>query len=169
MMMTSRMRRYLHKYLILLYIFYIGDAAVNDVFAAAPAPETEINRWIATHAQRANSSEVAGARYRVVGDLNGDARDDVAVLYTLKSRAATDGELRYLAVFVRDRRGLHYRAHALVGGPGIGEVNRATVLKRSVVLEMLVHARGDPVCCPTRPATRHYRLVDRKLVLERSR
>src|SRR5689334_8286916 len=91
--MTNRVRRYLYKYLILLNIFYIGGAPVNTVFAAAPALETEINRWIATHAQRAKSSEVAGVRYRVVGDLNGDARDDVAVLYTLKSRAATDGEL----------------------------------------------------------------------------
>ncbi len=169
MTMLDRMRQYICKYLILFNIFCASGAAVHDVFAAAPAPETEINRWIATHARHAKSSEIAGARYRVIGDLNGDTRDDVAVLYTLKSHAATDGELRYLAVFVHDRRGLHYRAHALVGGPGIGEVNRATVLKRSVVLEMLVHARGDPVCCPTRPATRRYRLVDRKLVLERSR
>ena len=136
-------------------------------FAAAP-DEAEIQRWINTHAQRSNSDELKPLRSRVVGDLDGDARDDVAVLYTLRSRGQPH-ERRYLAVFKNqakgDRGGFHYHAHVLVGGTGAAEANRATILNQTVVLEMLIHRAGDAACCPTRPATRRYRVASRSLVL----
>jgi len=49
--------------------------------------------------------------------------------------------------------------------PGAAEVNRATILNRTVVIEMLTHRAGDAACCPTRPATRRYGLAPRGLVL----
>ncbi len=135
---------------------------------AAALDETEIQRWIDTHAKRSQSNEVTPMRARVVGDLDGDARDDVAVLYTLRPRGQQH-ERRYLAVFrnklTGGRGGLHYHAHVLVGGTGAAEVNRVTILNQNVVLEMLTHRAGDATCCPTRPATRRYRMVSRSLVL----
>ncbi len=150
--------------------------------AATPRDDAEIQRWLNTHAQRAQSVELAAARHRVVGDLDGDGRDDVAVLYTLKPRAIAEprvagrGESRYLAVFKRQpdntrggrRDDLRYHAHALVSGPGTGEANRATILERSVVVEMLTFKPGDAVCCPTRATTRRYRLAPRGLTLVKS-
>lgn len=135
--------------------------------------DAEIQRWIQQHAQRANRIEVPGQRYRVVGDLDGDGVGDVALLYTLKSRAAGVGESRYLAAFKRQtdkaggRRdaGLRYHAHVLVSGPGAGEANRVTILSRVMVVEMLTFGPGDAACCPTRAATRRYRLGPRGVVL----
>lgn len=151
----------------------------SPAMAATARDDAEVQRWLNSHAQRAQSVEVATARHRVVGDLDGDGRDDVAVLYTLKPRAIVEprvagrGESRYLVVFKRQpdnprgsrRDNLRYHAHALVSGPGAGEANRATILERSVVVEMLTFKPGDAACCPTRATTRRYRLAPRGLTL----
>jgi hypothetical protein len=152
----------------------VATAAVG-----ASRDDTEIQHWLNQHAQRANSAEVAAAHYRVVGDLDGDDRNDIAVLYTLRKRSGQRGESRYLAVFRRhassdgrtdERRGvLRYHAHVLVSGPGAGEATRATILQRSVVVEMLTFRTGDAACCPTHPATRRYRLTARGLTLVRDK
>ena len=174
------------KYLILNNIFYVlcrligcvGIVVASSAAIAAAPDDSEIQRWINQHAQRTNSTEMQAARYRVVGDLDGDRRDDVAVLYTLKPRASQHGESRYLAVFkhqraplqkdahksTRDgarsdvRNNLSYHAHALVSGPNAGEANRATIINRAVVVEMLTFRPGDAACCPTQATTRRYRL-----------
>ena len=160
-------------------------AAAAVATAATTRDDIEIQQWINKHAKQAHSVEVPAARYRVVGALDGDGRNDVAVLYTLKPRAANDGESRYLAAFKRQsdnppgsrpgnarrtRRegGLRYQAHTLVSGPGAGEANRVTILNRAVVVEMLTFRPGDAACCPTRATTRRYRLAERGLVLVRT-
>ena len=158
-------------------------AATAVATAATTRDDIEIQQWINQHAKQAHSVEVPAARYRVVGALDGDGRNDVAVLYTLKLRAANDGESRYLAAFKRlsdntsrpgnahrSRRegGLRYQAHTLVSGPGAGEANRVTILNRAVVVEMLTFGPGDSACCPTRATTRRYRVAERGLVLVRA-
>ena len=133
---------------------------------AATQDEADLQRWINIHAQRSNSDELTPARSRVTGDLDGDARNDLAVLYTLRPRGQ-GGERRYLAVFKRQREGsrdgLRYHAHVLVGGSGAAEANRVTILNKTVVVEMLTYRAGDATCCPTRPSTRRYRLATRGL------
>lgn len=135
---------------------------------AADRDDAEIVRWINSHAQRNLGDELPTARAIVVGDLDGDGRDDVAVLYTLRARGQ-GGERRYLAVFKRAHDNkqavLRYHAHVLVGGSGAAEVNRATILDKTVLIEMLTYRAGDPACCPTRPAARRYRLTPRGLAV----
>lgn len=159
------------RFLSLLTLFALS---AFSAIAATPRDDNDVQQWLNQHAARANSGEVPAHRYRVVGDLDGDGREDVAVLYTLKPRAARRSESRYLAVFKRQpdhprgpRQGgsLRYHAHALVSGPGAGEANRAAILERSVVVEMLTFKPGDAACCPTRATTRRYRLTPRGLTL----
>ncbi|MEQ1772761.1 MAG: hypothetical protein ABL891_03165 [Burkholderiales bacterium] len=146
----------------------VGWLLGAQVSVAATHGDGGIQRWINTHAQRSSSEELTPARSSVVGDLDGDARNDLAVLYTLRPRGQR-GERRYLAVFKNQRDGtrdgLRYHAHVLVGGSGAAEVNRATILNKTVEIEMLTHRAGDAACCPTRPSTRRYRLTPRGLVL----
>lgn len=147
--------------LVLLFAAPSGVAIAPD--------DADIQRWISAHEQRSHSQELAPARSTVVGDLDGDARHDLAMLYTLKPRAGQSGERRYLAVFKRQRGGaravLRYHAHVLVGGSGAAEANRVAILNNTVVVEMLTHRAGDPACCPTRPSTRRYRLTPKGLIV----
>ena len=161
-----------------------GAAGADASTAAGPPGERDIQHWINRHAHQVHALEVPAARQRVVGDLDGDGRHDVAVLYTLKSRSAPGGESRYLAAFKQQRAAtgkdrskqgrdnrqetLRYHAHVLVSGPGAGEANRVTILDRTLVVEMLTFAPGDAACCPTRASTRRYRLGAQALTLVRS-
>lgn len=107
--------------------------------------------------------ELAEARYAVRGDVDGDGRGDVAVLYTLRGGGGDGRLLRFLAVFRGGQRGLEYRAHILVGGKGMREVDRVTILQRTVEVEALEYRAGDAACCPTQFVKRRYRLNGRKL------
>lgn len=131
--------------------------------AAAGVADPAIGRWIAAHAKKMHGAELADARYAVRGDIDGDGRSDVAVLYTLRGRGRDDRLLRFLAVFRGGQRSLEYRAHILVGGKGIREVNRATILQRTVEIEALEYRTGDAACCPTQFVKRRYRLNGHKL------
>jgi hypothetical protein len=164
-------------------LLFAGVAAAATHAVAATVGDAKIQQWLSRHARQVQGVEAPAARHRVVGDLDGDGRNDVAVLYTLKARTARGGESRYLAAFRRQREGagagrpehapgnrrdvLRYHGHVLVSGPGAGEANRVTILERRLVVEMLTFAPGDAACCPTRAATRHYRLDARGLVLVR--
>ena len=133
------------------------------VAAASGIADPAIDHWIAAHAKKLRSVEAAGARYAVTGDLDGDGRRDVAVLYTLQGTGEDRFLLRFLAAFRRGPHALEYRAHALVGGRGMREVNRATILGRQVEIESLEFRHGDAACCPTRFVKMRYRLNGRRL------
>lgn len=141
-------------------------AAPLAVLAQEGAADAAIDRWIKTHAERSKGAEHRNSRRAVIGDLNGDGREDVAVLYTIEAARsqADDYALRYLAAFRRGAGGLEYEAHLLVGGKGIREVNRVTVLNGVIVLEALEYQPNDKMCCPSKPARWRYQLRAGKLV-----
>ena len=145
-------------------ILLAGTPAAAQEGLADPA----IERWIATHAGKSRGAEHRNSRRSVAGDLDGDGLSDVAVLYTIEADKPKDYSLRYLAVFRRGAGGLGYEAHRLVGGKGVREINRVTVLNRVIVLEALEYQPRDAVCCPSKPARWRYRLRDHQLVEVRS-
>lgn len=131
--------------------------------AADGASDPAIGLWIDRHAKKLQGVESRKARYAVRGDIDGDGRNDAAVLYTIRSSGKNKFQLRFLAVFRRGQRALEYRAHILVGGKGIREVNRATILRRRVEIEALEYRPADAICCPTKFVKWRYRLNGRKL------
>ena len=144
----------------LLVALLPGAQAASSV----AADDAEIQRQIRSHMHTSKSDELSAARSSVVGDLDGDGINDMAVLYTLRPREQPN-ERRYLAVFTRRDGRLYYQAQVMVGGTGVAEANRAIILNKTVVVETLTFRAGDAGCCPTRPATRRYRLGSRGLVL----
>jgi hypothetical protein len=137
--------------------------SASPLFAAAHGA---VDRWIAAFSHRIHGHEERALRRVVVGDIDGDGRPDVAVLFTVDGVRVPDDQLQFVAVFRRSRRDrLTYVAHNLVGGRGIREVNRVVVLDRKVVLETLAYRPGDGLCCPTKPERLRYRLGHHKLLL----
>lgn len=61
--------------------------------AAAGGPA--VDWWIAAHAARLGGAESRTARLAVIGDLDGDRREDVAVLYTIDGANPGKRSLRY--------------------------------------------------------------------------
>lgn len=131
--------------------------------AADGVTDPAIGRWIEAHAKKMQGVESSDARYAVTGDIDGDGRSDAAVLYTIRGAGQDKYLLRFLAVFRRAPQALEYRAHILVGGKGIREVNRATILRRIVEIEALEYQPRDAACCPTKFTKSRYRLSGRKL------
>lgn len=144
-------------------VLWAGCCAAGAAAAADGVVDPAIGRWITAHAKKMHGAEVADARYAVRGDIDGDGRSDVAVLYTLRGSGRNGRLLRFLAVFRSGQRGLEYHAHILVGGKGMREVNRATILQRTVEIEALEYRAEDAACCPTLFVKRRYRLNGRKL------
>lgn len=140
-----------------------ASCCVLSAAAADGVSDPGIGRWIEMHAKKMQGVELGDARYAVRGDIDGDGRSDAAVLYTIRGTGKDRHLLRFLAVFRRGQRALDYRAHILVGGRGIREVNRATILQRAVEIEALEYRPGDAACCPTKFVKRRYRLNGRKL------
>jgi hypothetical protein len=148
----------------LLFIPWLLAAVPAAATAQEGITDAAIDRWIVTHAERSKGAEHRNSRRAVVGDLDGDGRSDVAVLYTIEGAQGHDFALRYLAVFRRGASGLDYETHLLVGGKGIREVNRAAILAGTVVLETLEYQPKDAVCCPSKSARWRYRLREGRLV-----
>lgn len=133
--------------------------------AAAAAARSAVDRWITAFSHKIKGHEERALRRTVVGDVDGDGRPDVAVLFTVAGVRLPDDQLQFVAVFRRDARSrLAYVAHRLVGGRGIREADRVIVLDRQVVLETLAYRPRDGLCCPSKPEQLRYRLKDRKLV-----
>ncbi len=139
-------------------------AAASPAGGTGIAGDAAIDGWIGAHARKLKGVEQRALRYAVVGDLDGDGRDDVAVLYTIEKADPGNRRLRYLAAFHRSAQMLEFKAHALVGGQGIREVNRVTILQRMIELETLEYAPLDAACCPSAPARARYRLAEGRLI-----
>lgn len=94
------------------------------------------------------------------GDLNGDGRDELAVL--LITSTGGSGVFRDLYVLQRDAAG-----QLSVSTPGfLGdrvEVHGLRVERGEVAVDLLVQGENDPLCCPTQPVTYRFRLAGNTL------
>lgn len=89
-----------------------------------------------------------------VGDLDGDGRPDAAVV--LATNTGGSGVFETL-VAVLDRDGEPVHAASAYLGDRV-RVGRLAIEERLVVLELIEHGPGEPMCCPTVSAERRFRL-----------
>jgi hypothetical protein len=93
------------------------------------------------------------------GDLNGDGREDAAVI--LAQDLGGSGTFMTLAAVLSDQGIPRYQA-----GTNLGDRVKveAVSIKGGVILVTLVgHGPDDPMCCPTQKVTRSFRLEGNKL------
>ncbi|WP_246333607.1 hypothetical protein [Stenotrophomonas tumulicola] len=114
-------------------------------------PDAEvIDAAIAEAAKQADgATEYKEARKQVEGDLTGDFKPDVVVMYTLEGQGGGNGAGTNLAAFLREPAGqLHLIATTSVAG--LGMVVKDIVIKdASVHLTLLMQVPDDPDCCPS--------------------
>jgi len=96
------------------------------------------------------------------GDLTGDGMDEAALV--LATNMGGSGVFLDLAV-VADRHGVPTNVAVIDLGDRI-RVESMEIRDRQVVLDMIVHGPGDPMCCPTRHVTEKYGLHGEEIELE---
>jgi len=141
------------------------DALMNGVYQSKWALEgkVKLTNGICTESFIPSSSTqivVKMAEPIAIGDLNGDQVDDAAVI--LISNPGTTGIYYDLAAVV-NVEGIPYN----IATEPLGESIRLKSLSMTagvIKVEMVTHGPRDPLCCPTLPATRSYRLQGNQFV-----
>ena len=97
---------------------------------------------------------------RAFGDLNGDGREDAAVV--LAQDLGGSGTFITLAAVISENGIPRYQA-----GTNLGDRVKVSTVKienGTIRVAMTGHGTGDPMCCPTQDVTRSFRLDGAKLV-----
>ena len=97
---------------------------------------------------------------RAAGDLDGDGRDDAAVILVISSGGS--GTFYYLAA-VLNREGKAFHEASVYMGDRI-RVRGLAVREGRIEIDMTVQGPGDPMVRPTLETSRRYRLKGHRLV-----
>lgn len=141
----------------------IGAAADDESLSSRPAingsaeassgvsvsDESLIDQAIQITASAVSGEEYRDARLSASGDVNGDGRDDAAVVFTIEVASANTAT-QNLSVFVRQDDGsLRFAGSTAVGSQGGAAVGRMGIEQGAVVLTTLSLGPNDPDCCPS--------------------
>ena len=142
----------------------LDDAALSNGFYCSSDVVTEgpvrlaNGSWSAEDEEGRQSLEIGKPRAR--GDLDGDGREDVAVI--LLGSGGGSGVFVDLAV-VLDRNGVPVHAASAALGDRV-QVNGLSIEGNDVIVDLTQHGPGDPACCPTQNVKRRFHFADSRLV-----
>jgi hypothetical protein len=124
------------------------------------------NAAIAAHARRVGGTAPRESRKTCEGDLNGDGRGDVVVVYTIEGAGGGGGNgwTQYLIVLTVAPQGLGSTAPKEVGRTGDRGVESCRVVAGKIEAATKVYLPTDPSCCPSKPGTLTLTLEKGKLV-----
>ena len=131
---------------------------------SAQANETAIvDKFIAKQAKDENAEVYPVARKVLRGDINGDRKTDLVVLYTLEGFNGSNNYRDYLAVFLGNGKGFRYAGKEVVGGHAGRSVELKSITNGRINLDTMDPKRGDPACCPSKPGKTRYFFRNGKL------
>ncbi|MEP7075016.1 MAG: hypothetical protein ABI878_04330 [Acidobacteriota bacterium] len=135
-------------------------------FEQVPAQSIEtavIHRFISQQAKRENGEEYKQARKLLKGDINGDKKKDIVVLYTLEGFNGSNNYRQYLAVFLGTGKGFRYAAKEVVGEHAGRGVELKSIIGGRINLDTMEPRKTDPACCPSKPGKARYLFAAGKL------
>lgn len=88
------------------------------------------------------------------GDLNGDGRDEVAVL--VAENYGGSGVFMFLAVYASLGGDLRFQTSIIVDDRPL--INALSIEEGEIFLDATIHGAEDPFCCPTLKTTQRYEL-----------
>lgn len=94
-----------------------------------------------------------------VGDLDGDGSPDAALV--LSTNTGGSGTFQDLVVVLNGSGPVRGATDFFLGDRV--QVDRIRIADGEIRLDLTMHGPGDPMCCPTLPATRLFRLIDGEL------
>jgi hypothetical protein len=139
---------------------------------AGPAPagpscktaDPRVESLVASYARKTKSNEYCQTRiYHTIDDLDGDGRDDFAMVFSLELKAG-NYSAQYLAVFPSSQA---WKPIVLkVGERGERFIDQIDVEEnRTIVLTTSEYEDDDAMCCPSGEGEVRYRLEKGQLIL----
>ncbi len=140
---------------------------VSGAARAADAPmawQGFANAWIASHAMRVKGEAPKENRFSCEGDLNGDGKADVVVIYTIEGVGGGNDWTQYATVLLAQPPGYSATAPKDVGGKSVRAVDSCTITDKVIELAFKEYAPADASCCPSKPGRARYGFAGGKLV-----
>jgi hypothetical protein len=125
---------------------------------AAPAlaqgdADAAVKRFLASKKTAEESAESSGS---AVGDLDGDGKPELALVWTTMGPTYWSNTL---TVFAKTTGS--YKPFASFDLDGLATLT--SVKGGVIVVDQTMYAKGDPICCPTVKRMMRYRLVGKKI------
>lgn len=95
------------------------------------------------------------------GDLNGDGEDEAVAI--VAENYGGSGTFVFLAVYQYLNEEAVFLASIFLDDRPL--INSLAVEKGEIFVDAVIHSADDPMCCPTLPTNRHYRLNGLNLIL----
>ena len=139
-----------------------GEAASAE--APPPAWQGYANAWIASHALRVKGKAPKDTRKTCEGDLNGDGRGDVVVIYSIEGVGGGTDWTQYATVLTSTPQGFGASTPKEVGGKSVRAVGGCSIAGTTIALDLKTYGPKDESCCPSVPGKATYRFEKSGLV-----
>ena len=104
--------------------------------------------------------EKAEIKKIVFGDLSGtDGNDAVAIIY---SETGGSGTFVYLNLYLKKNGTMEQSGFPIFLGDRV-RVEKLAIKDRKVIVKMITHGAGEPLCCPSTKETRHFKVENGQL------
>lgn len=120
--------------------------------------------WESEEEMKCRESEYKKARQFRYGDINGDGRMDLAVLYVLEGRCCGNNSRSYLAVFLNTISGYKLAISREIGRRGVRTLSLSNIKKQVINLTTHEYSSHDPMCCPSIKAKTFYIFSENELI-----
>jgi hypothetical protein len=183
-MATSQLKYSKQTVTIIIFIIIIGflpfsanGEVVNDQ-AIPQIVQTQLDTFIKRQIDRyerencepdpdessCRGTEFKKARRFCLGDLDGDGREDIAVLYTIESFCCGNNYHFFLAVLLNKETNFELIASVKVGGKGERGVAFNTIRNGKILLNTKEYLPDDAMCCPSSKGRTTYTLKKGRLI-----
>jgi major membrane immunogen (membrane-anchored lipoprotein) len=131
------------------------------VLIGCQSAQMTLAQYVEKQAQHSNGKEYSQFRNYAYGDIDGDGKEDAAVVYTLEGIRGGNDWLRFLAVKLSSENGRIIFKQ--VGDKDIRSVVSIKIANGKIVASTLEYASNDASCCPSISKTATFVIKNGKL------